>query len=351
MILMDDVRYDWEDTTKEEHRDFAPPTWWLPSVPMYLGANQMNISDYLARLLQAAAHDLAAIGLPRTDEVDTPADLGDYHTLFIAYRLVISSWNDGLEFLLRETDYFWEQAIEGPHVNDFARLKASKRYAETLHRDLGAWTMIMERLLAPKTYRSGARAMDELKDLLGQILAFKHEIGDTFQLLIGAIAIKDSESKKKLAQESRLQARRSTALTALAAIYLPLSLATGIFGMNILEIDQGQPRYWAALAVAVGLLVATMPFLVWVYLDKDDQDKDRINSMAAVQRSGSSEQRERSREDGTLRGNHSSDTGPLPRDLMRRRTTRCSQMGWDVENISKGRPHFSRRAPSPDTMV
>ena len=348
---MSDIAYDRESTVREDYRDFAPPTWWLPAVPMYHGANQTSIREYLTRLLQAAAQDLAATGLPRVDEVETGADLEDYHDTFIAYRLIISTWNEGLEFLVRETDYFWEQAIRGPHVNDFARLKASKRYAATLYQDLGAWTMIMERLLAPKTYRGGARAMNEPKDLLGQVLAFKQEIGDTFQLLIGAIAIKDSEIQKKLGQESKLQARRSTALTALAAIYLPLSLTTGIFGMNILEIDQGKPKYWTALAVAVGLLVATLPFLVWVYLDKDDQDKRRGHLTAVAQRFSGSEQSARDRDNGSFREKHSSDADPIPRDLMRRRTTRYSQMDWDVEDVSEGRPDTSRRATQPENMV
>lgn len=311
----------------------------------------MNIREYLARLLQAAAHDLAVTALPRADRVNTTADFEDDHGTFIAYRLVISTWNDGLEFLLRETDYFWEQAIKGPHVNDFARLKASKRYAATLHQDLGAWMIMMKRLLAPKIYPGGARAMDELKDLLGQISAFKQEIGDTFQLLIGAIAIKDSEIQKKLAQESKLQARRSTALTALAAIYLPLSLTTGIFGMNVLEIDQGKPRYWAALAVAIGLLVATLPFLVWVYLDKDDNDKNRGNLMATVQRFSGSEQLGRDRDDGILREKHSTGADPVPRDLIRRRTTRYSQMDWAVGGASEGQPNLPRRATQPENMV
>ena len=211
----------------------------------------------------------------------------------------------------------------------FARLKASKRFAATLHQDLGSWMPNMERLLAPKTYRAGAKAMDELKTLLGQISACEQEIGDTFQLLIGAIAIKDSEiQKKKLAQESRLQARGSTALTALAAIYLPLFLSAGIFGMNILEIDQEKPRHCAALAVAFSLLVATLPFLVWAYLDRDDQDKKPVKSTASCQDSMDNEQHGLEKNSGTLRGDCLQDVEAKPLDLLRRRATKYSQMSW-----------------------
>ena len=45
------------------------------------------------------------------------------------------------------------------------------------------------------------------------------------------------------------QAARTTLLTTLAVIYLPLQLITGIFGMNIKEITgDGIPKWWACLA-------------------------------------------------------------------------------------------------------
>lgn len=221
--------------------------------------------------------------------------------LTLAFRLVMSTWKDGISYLAREMEYFWEQAIERPHAEHFTRLKVSKQYAETLHQDLAAWSMHMDGLLTPYQDQNVRRAMDELKDQLGQILAYKQEIGDTFQLLIGAIAIKDSEIQKEIAQESRLQARRSTALTALAAIYLPLSLTTGVFGMNVVEIEEGKPKYWAALAVAIGLLVVTLPFLVWVYLDKDDTGQKPGEPKVPGEHPVDSERRPLETDDGVLR--------------------------------------------------
>lgn len=43
------------------------------------------------------------------------------------------------------------------------------------------------------------------------------------------------------------QAQRATLLTILAVIYLPLTLVTGIFGMNIRQIDSDTTELWAAL--------------------------------------------------------------------------------------------------------
>jgi Mg2+ and Co2+ transporter CorA len=43
------------------------------------------------------------------------------------------------------------------------------------------------------------------------------------------------------------QAQRASLLTILAVIYLPLTLVTGIFGMNLEEINDGAPRFWACI--------------------------------------------------------------------------------------------------------
>jgi Mg2+ and Co2+ transporter CorA len=47
------------------------------------------------------------------------------------------------------------------------------------------------------------------------------------------------------------QAQRASLLTVLAVIYLPLTLVTGIFGMNLKEINDGAPHFWACI---LGLL-------------------------------------------------------------------------------------------------
>lgn len=352
MVLIGNATLDSALIQNDPHdMEFGRPRRWMPAVPAYLGlssSTQPGIRSYLIRLLGVVAQDLAATGLPRISWDDREADLDKILEAFVPYRLAMSTWKDGVHFLKGEIDYFWEQAINGPDVRDFKRLKVSKRYAEVMYQDLGAWMVNMEGLLVPDVDRGGARAMNELKDLLGQILAFKQEIGDTFQLLIGAITIKDSEIQKKLAQESKLQARRSTALTALAAIYLPLSLTTGVFGMNIVEIEEGKPKYWAAVAVAVGLLVATLPFLVWVYLDKDEQGWKRTRPTVSGQHSDS-QRHQVEKDDSTLSKCNFQEFEPTPLDLVRRRTTRYSQMSWAVTDASQ--PQFIPKKAHPEHMV
>jgi Mg2+ and Co2+ transporter CorA len=84
-------------------------------------------------------------------------------------------------------------------------------------------------------------------------------LNDEIQLLIGSVQVRDSETSRK-------QAERATMLTLLAAVYLPLQLVTGIFGMNIAEINDGVPAWRAcvvALAVAGGLTLGVFGGVWW----------------------------------------------------------------------------------------
>ena len=108
------------------------------------------------------------------------------------------------------------------------------------------------------------------------------EINDSMTLLVGAMSIMNSEIQRELAIDHRIQTRRSTALTTLAAIYSPLSLATGVFGMNIWEINQGSPRWWVAFALGLDLLVISIPFLAGVYIDRPSMEGP--GEMMALQR-------------------------------------------------------------------
>jgi CorA-like Mg2+ transporter protein len=71
---------------------------------------------------------------------------------------------------------------------------------------------------------------------------------DSFQLLMSTISVLD-------AQTSLDQAARGTRLTQLAFIYVPLSFVTGIWGMNLKEINGSPLSVWVAVVslIFIGL--------------------------------------------------------------------------------------------------
>lgn len=56
------------------------------------------------------------------------------------------------------------------------------------------------------------------------------------------------------------QSRRATLLTLLAAFYLPLTLVTGIFGMNIAEFDVQKPSFYLCFEALFAVIAVTAIF-------------------------------------------------------------------------------------------
>lgn len=86
-----------------------------------------------------------------------------------------------------------------------------------------------------------------IKEKTAQLHTFFME---NIQLLLGIISIRD-------AQDNAGQTRKSTILTALATIYLSLSLATSVFGMNLSEMTGTGPKLWVFATTCVALLLLT----------------------------------------------------------------------------------------------
>lgn len=105
--------------------------------------------------------------------------------------------------------------------------------------------------LAEHPIQSLRRILEDAEKLQGFLI-------DTFQLLMSSISVRESRLSIEQAQLSAEQARRSAWLSQLASVYLPLSVVTGIFGMNLKEISDGPPRWWWAVVVLVVLVMCTM---------------------------------------------------------------------------------------------
>lgn len=84
-------------------------------------------------------------------------------------------------------------------------------------------------------------SFEKMEEKLG---AMTRAINQEIQVVIGSVQVEDAKTMKR-------QTEWMVALALLAAIYLPMTLVTGIFGMNISEInaDETLPSRWAALKV------------------------------------------------------------------------------------------------------
>jgi hypothetical protein len=85
---------------------------------------------------------------------------------------------------------------------------------------------------------------------------------ESFSLLISTISTLD-------AQNSVEQARRATLLTQLAFIYVPLSFVTGVFGMNIQQINNSGLQIWVPIVALLISIVVTILIFYGLELRSD----------------------------------------------------------------------------------
>ena len=97
---------------------------------------------------------------------------------------------------------------------------------------------------------------ETLEKLEQHINAMTQTVNEEIQVVIGSVQIEDAKTMKR-------QAEWTVVLAVLAAVYLPMTLVSGLFGMNIVEITttEGAPGKWSvvkAWGVAFGATVGTI---------------------------------------------------------------------------------------------
>ena len=159
----------------------------------------------------------------------------------------------------------------------------------------------LEHMAKPKPFERGyfevklgldRRWREDLKEPMHALLAelekrlndIKEDLNEELQVAIGAVQLREAQLMRK---QTRVTARQTTwtvALTVLAAVYLPMTLVTGIFGMNITEIssEATAPNAWWAVGawvVIAGLTVAGI--LAYVAVSKLRKNRKRKSDLEA----------------------------------------------------------------------
>lgn len=121
-----------------------------------------------------------------------------------------------------------------------------------------------------------SKLSDTFSELDARLRAIIAALNDDIQIVIGSVQVQDAKAMKRQAdltiqltettmrqtEVSVRQTRWTVALAILAAFYLPMTLVTGIYGMNIKEIsgDKGPSWWWVVVtwAVTMGITVGSV---------------------------------------------------------------------------------------------
>ena len=99
---------------------------------------------------------------------------------------------------------------------------------------------------------------------------------ETFQLLMSSISVQDARMSVEQGQLSNRQSLRATQLTILASIYVPLSFVTGVFGMNLKQLNESGLSIWVFfVAIVIAAIVTGVIFLgLQVYSKREGRRSD-----------------------------------------------------------------------------
>jgi hypothetical protein len=110
------------------------------------------------------------------------------------------------------------------------------------------------------TRRSPRENLEGLTEDAAKLESFLME---TFQLFMSSISVQDTRLTIEQSRLSIDQAQRASRLTVLAFIYVPLSFVTGIFGMNIQQINGSGLSIWVCFVAVAAAVFVTLP-VFWV---------------------------------------------------------------------------------------
>ncbi|RMZ76704.1 hypothetical protein DV737_g4686, partial [Chaetothyriales sp. CBS 132003] len=298
-----------------EHKTWKDADLFLVDPPVYVGCDMASRHDQLSNISLRFPYTENRGGLlipqPPSREQSLGGTLGamlqghpwhmdlifSHTTLFpgipFLYLMACSSIEtdlDALEKEIREISFF---GIRRPDWKATDRLHELRRQLSVLRMNISEtehyeptsieafFHDLINRLPPNKqTYRSRCTPQERLRKLLQQAQQLHSFTLETFDILVGTMAVLDSKESRRQTEASLKQTRQANLLTSLAVVYLPLSLATSAFGMNLQEMTRSGPHVWVFVVTTIVLVSCTMSVIcVLFYKDIDCQSKDGVHEV------------------------------------------------------------------------
>jgi len=190
--------------------------------------------------------------------VDTSSPSSAVRAHPLVYVLIDAAWTQNLRYLTDQVKDVSFANVEKPHRDalvvmhelredlDYAKGEIAKavRYAPPTLADY------FERSASSEWYQRDGMPLVFLKEMENDAAALDEFLTNSLNLLLASIALRDSQ--------------RADMLTWLAAVYVPLSFVTGIFGMNLRELNDSTVPVWICLEV-LGVVLLVTAALVMMY--------------------------------------------------------------------------------------
>lgn len=227
-------------------------------IPQLYGMTMWAPFELLQSFLCLSSHSTVLFEAQYDPLPQTPVATGP---VILSQFLAASLWRSNIDLIDQDLKVTAFRDLRRPNIRTNNRFHELREDLNTLRTEA---TLAKDWLFDDGRYPnrfhgrapgSGRSRVEWPADMLGDILEHVPQtecfLMDTFQLLMSSISVLES-------QNCIQDARRSALLTQLAAIYVPLSFVTGIWGTNIQEINDSPHPLWifgVTLVIAVAVTV------------------------------------------------------------------------------------------------
>ena len=174
----------------------------------------------------------------------------------LVYVLIDAAWTRNLRYLTNEVKDVSFKNVEKPHRDAIMEMHELREDLDYLKGEIAKAvryappTLVdyFERSASSEWYQRDGLPLVFLKEMENDAAALDEFLTNSLNLLLASIALRDSQ--------------RADMLTWLAAVYVPLSFVTGIFGMNLRELNDSTLPVWICLEVLGVVLLVTAAFVI-----------------------------------------------------------------------------------------
>lgn len=147
---------------------------------------------------------------------------------------------------------------------------------------LGEMIKALSRSLLARQYK----LKDKLAETLDEAREIKQDLDESSIYLRSAIemirmkaGLEESRRSIEMAELSIEESKRVKLLTMLAFIFIPLSLSTSVFGMNIQQINQTGPSWWIVVVTAMAMVAAAL--VGWYLANRSSKVYRHVNGASS----------------------------------------------------------------------
>ena len=205
--------------------------------------------------------------------LQTDDDLSAFLKVILEARMIYAQ--AVVSAAMQQLTHEWDESMrdgtvahEGRVDTDEAAEEACKRLSEA-----AVMLTILTRSLERSEFVRQHQLSDDLRNLLPEARVTLSDLEDGLKnvrsmldISRGKAGLQESRKSIRMAELSIAESKRVKLLTVLAFIFVPLSLTTSIFGMNIEQINQSGPSWWVVIATAGAMVFVA--FLGWGFANR-----------------------------------------------------------------------------------